>query len=367
MAVHRREMRKFKPGDAALMEALTARTGGKVIKGAFHGTLEGLDFRVRPIDQSKRFILSVVCPFAGRFRVTPAGRLDRWLAGILPSARLPSRDTRFDREVCVQTRDREVTGRVITDPNCRKAVRALLDGPGTAIALEGDRVKLYGPRQALGLEPDVDTVLGLIAQLGSIGRVITDFTRGHEVRATPAHDSAKIIAWSSVIGLFLLGGAAFITAHVKLPLLHPAGFLWTLLGIGLALVPFVAFGLAHLVSGRTAPGRLWLPLVLLALFAVPLATAGAAYLFNGLADHGDAILYTVPITHTHTYKQKNKRRYQVGIDAWWAEEEVRWFHVRGSVYGTVRAGGDFIMKLRVRPGRLGQPWIEDSVVERDDG
>ena len=187
------------------------------------------------------------------------------------------------------------------------------------------------------------------------------------MRATPAHDSAKIIAWCSLIGLFLLGGVCLITGTTRFPMLHPDSFIWRMLGIGLAAVPFVAFGLAHLVSGRTAPGRLWVPLVLLSLFTMPLATTGTCYLLNAALDAGDVALHASPIARTHTYKQKNKRRYQVGIDAWWSAGETRWFRVDGPTYQAVEAGGDWALDLRVRPGWLGEPWIEDLQVVRRDG
>lgn len=363
----RQQARKFKPGDLALFEALAERTGGTVIKGAFHGTHEGVEFRVRPIDQSKRFILSVVCPFAGRFRITRSTAFDRWLAGFIPAWPLPSRDARFDRDFCVQTRDRELTSRVITDPDCRSTLRALLDGPGSSVTLEGERVKLYGPRTALGLAPDVDVVLGLIAQLGTLGRVITGFTRGHEVRASPAHDAAKIIGWTTVLVLLVLGCATFLSATKLVPLLHPDRFLWMNLGIGLAAVPFAALGLAHLVAGRTAPGKLLVPLVLIALFALPLTTTGTAYLANGLLDRGVATAHTAPITHTHTYKNKSNRRYQVGIDAWWTPDDIRWFRVGRETYDDVRAGGEWSMEFLIRPGWLAQPWIEEQRVISPEG
>jgi hypothetical protein len=269
--------------------------------------------------------------------------------------------------VCVQTRDLEVTSRLVTDSGCRQTIRSLIGGPGATVLLDGERMKLQGPRSELGLEPDVEQVLGLLDQLASLVRVLADFTRGHEVHAAPKHDSAKVIAWTSVLALFLLGGVGLILATVHMPLLHPDRFLWMNLGLGLVGVPFAAFGLAHLVSRRTVPGRLLLPLVLLTLFALPLASTAAAYLANGLLDEGAPTFHAEPITHTHTYKQKSNRRYQVGFDAWWQPGEVRWLHTDRSTYEAVRAGGDWHMELAIRPGWLGQPWIEQSVIVQDGG
>jgi hypothetical protein len=366
-AYQQQKARKFKPGDKALMEALVARTGGTLIKGAFHGTHEGVEFRLRLADQSQRFILSVVCPPAGRFRITRAGRIDRWLASFLPAWPIPSRDPRFDLDMCVQTRDLEITTRVITQASHRRTIRSLLDGPGNAISLEGDRLKLYGPRAALGLEPGIDEVFELLVQIATLGTVVTDFVHGHEVHAEPKHDTPKILAWVSVVGLFLLGGAAFITATVQVPLLDAAGFIWMNLGIGFAAVPIVAFGLAHLVADRTTPGRLLIPVFLIALVAVPLATTGTACLLNGVLDQGGAEYRSTPITHTHTYKQKSKRRYKIGIDAWWRAGDVRWFKVGRETYDNVQGAGDWSMEMLIRPGAFGQPWIEQTNVVRDEG
>ncbi len=354
--------KRFKPGDRALFEALSALCGGSLLKNAFHGVIEGMDIRVRLADQSQRFVLSVVCTDVGRFRITRSTPWDRWLGSLLPSLPLPSRDPRFDKDMCVQTRDLEVTSQLITNADVRRTIRSLLSGPGSSLALEDGRIKLLGARAALGKEPELDQILGLLRQLSELGERLTLFAKSHEVRPEPAHDSAKVIAWCLTIGLFVLGAGALLTASKLVPLLAGDRFLWMNLGVGLVLWPFLLFGLMHLIARRTAPARLFVPLTLLALFSCPLATTGGAYLLNGLLDEGSQEVRRAPIVDTHTYKQKSERRYQVGIASWWEPNDMRWFRVSHDIYEAVNAGGDWSMELTLRPGAFDEIWIQESTV-----
>jgi hypothetical protein len=361
----RQYSKKYAAGDRALREQLVARCGGEIRKGAVFATHNGIDFRVRMIDQSQKFVLSVVCPFAGWFRITRASGWDRWLASFLPALPLPSRDTRFDHDHCVQTRDLEVTGQVVTNAGCRRTIRELLHAKGHAVTLEGDRVKLHGPRAELGPEPDVDAVLALVEQLATLGKVISDFSRGHELRPEPKHDRFKILSWASLIGLFVVGAASLLIAIQAYALLDADGFLLVALAGGLAAWPVVVFSLMQLVSGRTAPGRLLWPLALLALFTVPLASAGTAYLLNGLLDHEPSTARLEPIVDTRTRMKDKKRRHDVGIEAWWALGETRWFRVTEATYDDVLAAGDWSVTMTLRPGAFGQTWIETLAIIRD--
>ena len=354
----RRYRRAFGTADRTLLERLEVLCSGEVIKGALHGTHGETAFRLRLNAQSQRTIVSVVCPEVGRFRMTRATRWDHWLASMLPSWRLYSRDTRFLQDVCVQTRDVELTTHVLHDQGTRHALRQLLEGKGHHVLLDGDRVKLSLPRAELGKTPEPEAVLQLVEQLALVERRVESYRRHHEVRMAPKHDAPKVIAWSSLLALFVVGLTAFVIGSNQYELLHPTGFLLAMLGLGVALWPLVVLALAHLVAARTAPGRLLTPLALLALFVMPLLTSGSAYLLNGVADGGVAEARHEPVIDTRSKKQDKKMRYFVGIDAWWTTSETRWFRVDVATHDAVRAGGDWAASITVRPGALGQPWIQ---------
>jgi len=353
-----RYRRRYGAADRSLLERLEALCKGEVIKGALHGTHGDTAFRLRLSAQSQRTIVSVVCPEAGRFRMTRATRWDHWLASFLPSWTLYSRDTRFLHDVCVQTRDVELTTHVLHDEACRRTLRQLLEGKGRHVLLDGDRVKLSLPRAELGKTPEPEAVLQLVEQLALIEQRVESYRRNHEVRMAPKHDTPKVLAWSSLLTLFVLGLATFLVGQSQYQLLHPTGFLLTTLGLGVCLWPFAAFALAHLVAARTAPGRLLTPLALLALFVMPLLTSGSAYALNGLLDEHVAEARHEPVVDTRSKQQDKKLRHFVGIDSWWRPGDTRWFRVDRATHDAVRAGGAWAASMTLRPGAFGQPWIQ---------
>ncbi len=364
LAHRNRLRRRYGAADKALLDALAARCDGRLVKGALHATHAGVAFRVRPLDGSKRFVVSVVCEDAGRFRMSPATAFDRWAASVLPSWPLPSRDTSFDRAVCVQTRDREVTARVIHDAAARRTIRGLLEGTGRSLVLGDARLKLFVPRQALPKDVPQEEVLDLVARLATLAHHVDAAARGREVRRAPKHDTAKLAAWTVPAVLLVVGLGTLLASEKLYPLRDGSELVWLTLGGAVLALPFVFLGLAHLVSLRTAPGRLLLPVALCTLVSLPLAAVGGVRVANAVLDHGEGTFRSRPVTGTRIKKSDKSTRHLVGVDAWWIDDETRWFRVSRDLYREVRGGGDWLVEFVERPGALGAPWLQGVEVVR---
>jgi hypothetical protein len=348
---------RYAKADTALIEELRERCDGEMRKGALFGKHGAADFRLRFQPQQQRYILSVVVPVAGRFRVTRRGALDRWMAAFVPALEFRSRDSRFDRDFNVQTRDPELTSGILTKQPNRATVRHLFERGVQSVHLDGDRIKATGMRKALGTAPAADDILELIERLASLAAAVTTFVAHHEVRPAPKNDPAVVASWSVLVLLGVLGFAMLIAGAIEYTLVQPAQILLACALLGLPAVAPVVFVLALVVQRRTSPYGLVRGLAGVALVVVPLFVSGSLLFSNGVLDETAADEHVVTVVGKSARKKDKKMRYHAGLASWWADDDVRWVRISKATYDELEPDAS-LMEVRTHPGLLGYEWIE---------
>jgi len=348
---------RYSKADNALIEELRGRCDGELRKGALFAKLGTADFRLRFLPQQQTFVVSVVCPLAGRFRVTRKGALDRWMAGFVPALEFRSRDERFDRDFSVQTRDRELTSAVLTKQPNRVVVRQLLERGLQAVHLDGDRVKVIGTRKVLGAKPVAEDILVLVELLAQIADAVTAFAAHHELRPSPKNDPVVVASWITLAVAGVLGFVMLMAGAIEYTLAQPAGILPLCAMLGLPSIPLVVIALAFAVQRRTSPYGLVRGLSAVSMVVVPLFVSGALVFSNGVLDDTPADEHVVTVVGKSVRKDDSKLRYHAGLASWWVEDDVRWVRISKTTYDKLEPNVS-LMEVRTHPGKLGYEWID---------
>jgi len=348
--------------DTALVGQLQERCGGELKKGVLHASHGEARFRVRILPKGQGFLVSVVCHPAGRFHVTRKSGLDRWMEGFVPALQLKTRDTRFDRDFNVRTRDLRLTSDLLTRPPNLAALRALFDRGVQVVHLDGNRIKTTITRRALGAQPAAEDILALVEQLAVITGAIATIATGGSYRPAPKHDPALVISWTSLGVLGLLGFVMVLAGAIEYTPVLPSRFLVPCALFGLPTIAPVIFALALAVQHRTSPYALLRGLALLACFVVPLFVSGSLLLTNGMLDDSPAEEHVVPVLGKSARKNKNEMKYSAGLASWWTEGDTRWLQVSRQTYDRITPNESH-MRVQAHAGRLGHEWIESYALE----
>ncbi len=363
LMIQRAVSKRGSKADAALLEELAERCDGKVQSGVLEARHEGVEFRLRVLPKQQGWVVEVPCRFAGRFRVTRLGTLDRWMAGFVPAWRFHSRDTRFDTDFQVQTRDLELTSALLTKRLGRTVVRRLFERGPHIVQLDGDHVAATLARKAVGDGSTAAVLLNLVEELAPLARAVTAFAKRHEVRAAPKVDPVVVAAWTALGVLGVSGLGMLIAGSTVFTLVRPETVLPLCALVGLPLVGPIVFALALAVQGRTSPYGLVRGLALVTLLVVPLFVSGALLLFNGVFDTAPAEQHLVTVVGKNVRKDKDDLKYYAGLASWWTEDDVRWVRVPRSTFERLEPHQSR-MHVTTHAGWLGYEWIEAYSVER---
>ena len=345
--------------DRALFDELRERCEGEEVKGGVAGRHGETGFRLSVLPKQQGYVVSVPCPLAGRSRVTRKGALDRWMEGFVPAVPFRSRETRFDREFNVQTRDMELTAAILTRPTNRAEVRRLFEHGVRDVHLDGERGQVTCPRKALGREPTAEQVLELVEPLARIADAVRAFAAHHEVRPSPKHDPVVVAAWSALGLSGVAGFAMLIGGSVEFPLARPARFLPLAALLGLPAVAPAVLLLALAVQRRTAPFGLVRGLSAVALLVVPLFVSGGLLLANGVLDRSAPVERIVTIVGKKVRRNDGGNTHHAGLASWWTEGDVRWVRVPRATYERIEPRVSR-MRIRTHAGRLGHEWLGDG-------
>lgn len=349
---------RFNEANKALMAELGARCDGELRNGALFASYRGLEFRLRFHAQMPTFALSIVCPEAGRFKLTFKRGVDRWMETFVPARAFRSRDARFDQEFSVQTRDPEVTSATLTKPQNRAAVRALMQSCCTSVRLEDGRMKVFGNRQALGDKPNADLILQLLDQLASLARSVQNFAQHHELRPAPARDPVVVMCWLALGAVGFAGALALVVGVKNFPVVESLTFAgWCALASVLCVGP-AAFLLMLAVQRRSSPYGLVRGLVGASLLVVPALVSGGMVLANGLFDETPAQEHLASIVGKSARESdEGTIRYRAGLEPWWPGGDVRWVRISRETHDSIIPEVSQ-MQIHTHPGWLGYAWIE---------
>jgi hypothetical protein len=348
---------RFSKADAALIEALQERCGGELRKGTFFAKHDATDFELTFLPKQQGYTVAVPCRRAGRFRVTRKGALDRWMESFVPALEFRSRDSRFDRDFNVLTRDLELSAAVLTKAPNRAVVRRLFERGAQSVHIEGERVKVTCPRKSLGPKPAAEDVLGLVESLEVISAAVAAFAAHHELRPCPKYDPVLVSSFTTLGALGLAGFVMLLAGSLEYTLVRPAPFLLPCAILGLPAAVLVAFALALAVQRRTSPYGLVRGLAALSMLVVPLFVSGGLLLSNGLLDGTPAEEHVVTVVGKSARKNKDELRYRAGLASWWTDGDVRWVQVSQATFDQLVPQVSRMLVV-THPGQLGYEWLE---------
>lgn len=354
---------RFSKADKELIEQLLQRCEGELGKAGLEARHGDLEFKLNFLPKQQGFVLSVPCPLAGRFRVTRQGALDRWMKIFVPALQFRSRDSRFDSDFNVQTRDLELTSFVLTKQPNRAIVGRLLDRGVRAVHLSGDRVEVTGPRKGLPDKNATDDVLNMVAELSQLAACVTKFSAHHEVRPSPKTDLAVAGSWAALVFLGVSGFAMLIAGGTQFTPVLPSDFVWPCLLIGLPAIAPAATLLALAVQRRTSPYELVRLLSVVSALVVPLFISGSLVFANGVLDSSPAEERVVTVLDRKAKKNDGDMRYRACLQSWWAVDDVRWVRISKATYDAIQPNSTRML-VRTRPGRLGHEWLDGYSIVR---
>ncbi len=347
--------------DKQRLEELAQAFGGKLVKGALHATIRGVEMRLRIGSPKAGFcLISVVTEEVGRLRATRRCAVDRWLGPLVPSEPVHGNDRAFDEAVLIETRDMPLARALLADRAVRTELKGFVALCGSYVQLKGERLVLCCKRAELGKTLDTEILAGFVERLGRVARTAVAVARRHQFTPAPTIDKPAIAVVGGALVLLLVAVISMATAIAEYPLIDATSLLplGAALGLPLALVTMV--GAAWIVSARSAPQRLMLLVILLLGVGVPVLSHGLLHLANGAFDTSNPQMQQLPIVEIAHYTEDDngatRHKYRVAVDGAPPLQGRTWYPVASADWVRIETGASELM-VGTREGRIGAAWL----------
>lgn len=324
----------------------------------YNGRQFSLRFHTGSKKNPQRLIIETEVPRVGDFEISKEGKLDKLSKKMGLSREFQTGDTAFDSEFFITSEDHLLCGDVFTKSNIRELIRSVIKDSSIKISLKGVKLSLkISPVriQSLGENGFGETTYKTLSAISQVLPALVTIPKPISPIST--------IPWKRVITLspFILAVTGIALIIPGLVVFEPVDT-WPLLQDSLKLGGALFFGYIataySLLKGRSSAHKELLIIFAIGLFACPLLAFGGLATMNGISDVNDPQIIVTQITRKWEKTGKD-RKFVIEVETWNPPGGRKTFTVSSKLFHAVTPGSSKL-KLSVKPGALGYPWVESK-------
>lgn len=349
-----------------LFERLATATGGHGSAGRMTASFRGRDYHYRIVPGGKNrppaFVVTMLCPSGGEFRVVKESRVDAFFRNIGISCEIQTGDTDFDDRFYILTDAVGFTSDYFRSARKRDAVRSVFDAGFTEIRSTGAMMELIRKPFTISSELDPSFLTSVLPALEALVSELPVRSFGFLADVDAHLPMRKALAFSVVVvGLVAAPVAAILFGNQYRALDSGALFLEAMKYGGAVFLVYFA-GCIALLRGRSSSHRDLGVILLLSLFSFPFGGMTAVEAYNGYADTAPANIHHVVVVNRSLSRGKNSTSYYAQVASWRGENRTERIPVNRSVYDRLQPGATKML-VTTKPGRLGFEWLVGYEIE----
>ncbi len=346
------------------MARLADGAGALADKQGGHGDIEGVAFHYRYFAGSRNqpSFLDVWIDYRGRRALTvrPETGFDRFFKRLGIAVEVQTGERAFDRAYYIETDDPYWARQRMGDSALREAFTAILTaGFGRVAAAKAKLTARWSPCQLNDIE-DPAVVRQAAERLVAIAAALAIGEAAPGISLAQGALAGRLVVLGAA-AVSAAGGA--VALGFGLVVFTPLDEVEVLLETLPWSVPawfFFAFLAAMALRGRSGSHREWLVAVLIALPGAFLSGWGGVSLYNGWQDTSVPVVHIAPVDSKRFTSGKD-RTYYVTVRSWRGRAQGEELSVPKRIYQVIDPRRT-AMRLVVRDGALGYPWIESLAV-----
>lgn len=308
----------------------------------------------------QRLVIETEVVPVGNFEISKESKLDKLSKKIGLSREFQTGDPTFDSEFFVTSEDHILCSEVFTKSGIKELIRSAIKDSAIRIILKGNkltlkispvRIQSFGET---GFGEAAYKVLDAIAEAlpapSSVPKPISPIST---IRWSKIITLSPYILAITGIGLLISGLVVFEPVDT-MPILQDSLKWAGILFFGYILASY------SLLKGRSSAHRELLIIFIVGLIACPLVAFGGAATLNGISDINDPQIIETQVTRKWEKTGRNKKLV-IEVESWNPLGERKTFTVGRALYDAATPGASKL-RLLVKPGSLGYPWIESKEI-----